>query len=273
MGRPKIEWGDHDLRKIMDAMKSLDPQYPKDNPGFLAALIADIRRITGRLYGAGTYARLLRDVGPQCGIERTPSSATIQKAVAHAQALAPVEAAKREPGAADLPGVVSEVASVIREALGPLHALMADLASSRGGMDAAGADAMEIALTRAALEDAHARIRQLEQELAGTRRELGKAQAARDLAGEHVNQMLADLHDAIKTSGSSAAELVAAAKRLEGTEQFLKRQNDAVRVQISSEVEALKARNKSLQETVDNLTIQNDQYRRAMAHQREKGGH
>ncbi|MFM0081453.1 hypothetical protein P0D72_21725 [Paraburkholderia sediminicola] len=49
-------------------------------------------------------------------------------------------------------------------------------------------------LLQAALEDAHARIRRLEQDNAQLHRELGEAHAARDLAGEHVNRLLGELH-------------------------------------------------------------------------------
>src|SRR6185437_4032978 len=43
---------------------------------------------TGRLYGATTYSKLLRNVAPQAGIERSPSSSTVQAAVLRAQSFA-----------------------------------------------------------------------------------------------------------------------------------------------------------------------------------------
>jgi hypothetical protein len=55
------------------------------------------------------------------------------------------------------------------------------------------------------------------------RRELGAAQAARDLAGDHVNAMLADLRETITASGRDAVPLTGAADRLAGTEIILKR--------------------------------------------------
>ncbi|MGF6439461.1 hypothetical protein [Paraburkholderia youngii] len=60
--------------------------------------------------------------------------------------------------------------------------------------------ARELHLTTAALKDARARIRQLEFEMGKLRRELGAAQAARDLAGVHVSAMLKDLREAIAAS-------------------------------------------------------------------------
>jgi hypothetical protein len=57
-------------------------------------------------------------------------------------------------------------------------------------------------------------------------------------------------------SESSASELVVA-KRLEGTEKFLKGQNDAARLRVSSQADALKAQNKLLQGKMDHLIIEN----------------
>lgn len=89
MARPKIEWTDTQLRAIIIALAKLDRDFPLDNARFLNGLIDEVGTVTGRLYGATTYTRLLRDVATGLGVERHPSSATIQKAVSRAESLAP----------------------------------------------------------------------------------------------------------------------------------------------------------------------------------------
>jgi hypothetical protein len=302
MGRPRIEWDDAQLRAIMGALAALDRDFPLDNARFLDGVVAAVRAITGRVYGATTYGRLLRDVAPQAGVTRRPSTPTIQAAVLRAQALAhgaieaaaeatalvPVasrfesamgsawrppsgpggagEGSSGQPVAVDadaLRGVLAPlVRELLRESLAPVHALLAQPARSAAAGDGEG---RQLQLTTVALEDAHARIRQLEKEMGELRRELGAAQAARDLAGEHVNVMLAELREAITASGRDATSLAHAADRLAGTEKFLKAQNDAVRLQASAEADALRTQNRQLRERIDHLLVDNDQYRRTLA--------
>src|SRR6202000_1847439 len=90
-------------------------------------LIDEVRMLTGRLYGATTYSRLLRDVAPQVGVSRNPSSQTLQKAIARAQSLAPTAVAgNAEAGPfVDLHTWRRALEPVVREALVPLHALLA----------------------------------------------------------------------------------------------------------------------------------------------------
>jgi hypothetical protein len=85
---------------------------------------------------------------------------------------------------------------LLRESVAPLHARAVQRLSSNAGDESA----RELQLTTAALKDARARIRQLEIEMGELRRELGAAQAARDLAGVHVSAMLEDLREAIAAS-------------------------------------------------------------------------
>jgi hypothetical protein len=73
----------------MKAIIARERDYPLDNARFLDALVDDVRATTGRLYGATTYAKLLRDLSAMTGVTRRPSTTTIQKAIARAQALAP----------------------------------------------------------------------------------------------------------------------------------------------------------------------------------------
>ena len=153
------------------------------------------------------------------------------------------------------------VRGLLREGTAPVHALLAQQASAAEGGHA---EARQLKLTTVALEDAHGRIRQLEKEMGELRRELGAAQAARDLAGEHVNAMLADLRQTIAASGRDVKSLARTAGQLAGTEKFLKAQNDAVRLQASAEADALRTQNRQLRERVDQLVLDNDQYRRAL---------
>ena len=309
MGRPRIEWNDAQLRAIMGALAALDRDFPLDNARFLDGLVAAVRAITGRVYGAMTYGRLLRDVAPQAGVARRPSTPTIQAAVLRAQALergaveAAAEVRARVPVAArgalvagdvGVPrtaasdragkGVTHPVAvdadalrgalapivrELLREGIAPVHALLAQQASPVEGHHA---KARQLQSTTVALEDAYARLRQLEKEIGKLRRELGAAQAARDLAGEHVNAMLADLRETIAASGRDAESLARAAGQLAGTEKFLKAQNDAVRLQTSADVDALRTENRQLRERIDLLMLDNDQSRRALGNRASPDG-
>jgi hypothetical protein len=113
MGRPRIEWSDAQLLAIMNGIAATDRDFPLDNARFLDGLIAEVRAITGRVFGATTYSRMLRDVAPQVGVQRHPSAATVQQAILRAQALTPMS----QPGGADNRPVDLEL---MRQALAPV---------------------------------------------------------------------------------------------------------------------------------------------------------
>ncbi|CAG9235766.1 conserved hypothetical protein [Paraburkholderia tropica] len=282
MGRPRLTWTDAQVRALLTMLPAFDRDFPQDNAAFLDALIAELRLMTGRIFGATAYDNILRNIAPQAGVMRRPSSATIQQAVARAHALTP-EVCGHADGHATAPGggsggldvetVRQTLAPVVRAALAPLHAMLAEGAGTaardvRSGETEGRGSETELLLTRAALDDAHARIRRLEAERAELQRELGAAQSARDLAGQHVQAMMGGLLDAIGAAGVGAKDLADTARRLAGTEQFLKLQNDAVRQQATAVTDALRAQNASLRERVDHLLIENDQYRRTLGRQR-----
>lgn len=212
---PKIEWSDTQLRAIMRALAALDRDFPLDNERFLDALIDEVRMLTGRLYGATTYSRLLRDVAPQIGVSRNASSQTLQKAIGRAQSLAPTPAA----GDAEAGRVVDVLAwrralePVVRDALAPLHALLAQQqgrqSAPRQDDDGAGAtgDAaaqrLHLQLAEASLADAHARVRRLEEENGRLRRDAAEAEARATVAETRIAAMLEELH---RTIAASAAE-------------------------------------------------------------------
>jgi hypothetical protein len=175
-------------------------------------------------------------VAPQVGVQRHPSAPTVQQAILRAQALAPISqqgSADHRP--VDLELMRQALVPVVREALAPLYALQRERTvghASGAAQDRGDANVLaQQPLLQAALEDAHARIRRLEQDNAQLHRELGEAHAARDLAGEHVNRLLGDLYASIERAGVDATTLTKAAAQLAGTERFLKMQNDAVRLQ------------------------------------------
>lgn len=302
MGRPRIEWTDTQLRQILAALPALDRATQQDNGRFLDGVIAVVRGATGRLYGATTYSKLLRHVAPQAGIERSPSSSTVQAAVLRAQSFAAAQpevgldvagsakragstgggggskgatmtragksAAKRASECAgagvSVDTLRSALVPAIREGLAPLLGQLQPASAQRAATTRRD-DALQLRLTEAALADAHARIRSLEEEAGQLRRALGHAEAARDLAGKHVNAMLEGLHNAITGSGSSAVALTQAMKRIDGTERLLKTQNDVMRRQATHEAAGLREQNRKLKERVDHLLLDNKQYRRALA--------
>lgn len=276
MSRPRLSWPDEQLREIMDAIVARDRDFPLDNARFLDSVVDDVRAVTGRLYGATTYVRLLRDLSAMTGVTRCPSAPTIQKAVARAQALAPTHSGPaRETGdasALDMHALRRMLEPMLRETVAPLLARQATLVAGRQDDASAptiGAEStLRLQLAEAALADAHARIRRVEEENARLRRELGEAEAARDLAGQHVKQMLEELHQVIAASANGSGALAKVAEQLVGTERFLKSQNDAVRLQATAEADALRAQVRQLRERVDHLMLDNDQYRRALVTQR-----
>lgn len=72
----------------MNGMAAIDRDFLADKARFLDGLIAEVRAITGRVFGATTYRQLRRDAGPQVGIGGRPSAPTVQQAILCAQALA-----------------------------------------------------------------------------------------------------------------------------------------------------------------------------------------
>lgn len=79
--------------------------------------------MTGRLYGTGTYARLLRDAGDVLGVTRWPSNTTIQKAIDRAQRMTRSATDPDEhPGAAplDLHAMRRALEPLVHDAIAPL---------------------------------------------------------------------------------------------------------------------------------------------------------
>ncbi|TDY17071.1 hypothetical protein B0G81_8254 [Paraburkholderia sp. BL6665CI2N2] len=146
MGRPRIEWNDAQLLAIMNGIAAIDRDFPRDNARFLDGLIAEVRAITGRVFGA-TDSRLLRDVAPQVGVQRHPSAPTLQQAILRAQALAPVsQQASADSRPVDLELMRQALAPVVREALGPLYASQRERAVDQGTV--AARDAGEVGESR-----------------------------------------------------------------------------------------------------------------------------
>ncbi|MBR8043169.1 hypothetical protein KDW40_01790 [Burkholderia cenocepacia] len=273
MARKKLEWTDAQRRLIIDGIGRCDAQFPQDNDRFLDAVIDEIGAVTGRVYGASTYDKLIRTMPESMGITRRPSLTTIQKAIARAQDT--LRSATHDDNATTKPdvGLSREVmAPLLREALAPIHTLLAALASTQAAPSQPGPDVqstLELELTRAALTDVHSRLRQRDEEIAALRVELGKAIAERDLASTRVAGLLDGLRETFQTTGVEVVRLVESAKRLTGTEQYLKLQADSVRQQAMAETERLRDRTKSLEARVDQLMIENDQYRRALTARRQ----
>ncbi|OUL79498.1 hypothetical protein CA603_33360, partial [Paraburkholderia hospita] len=174
-----------------------------------------------------------------------------------------------DAGAVGVPLAAPLARELVRGANAPVHALLARQASpAQGGY----AEEHQLQLATVALEDPHGRIRQLEKEMGELRRELGAAQAARDLAGEHVNAMLVDLRQTIAASGRDVESLARAARQLVRTEKFLTAQNDAARLQALAEADALRTQNRQLRERVDQLVLDNDRYRRTLRNRASQDG-
>ncbi len=281
MARPRIVWSNAQLRLIMSGIERFDREFPTDNARFLDAVIDEVRMVTGKLYGSGTYARLLRDTGDMTRVTRRPGTATIQKAIERAQALKPsLVSAGDDSGEApsfDVHSLRRAIEPVVRDTLVPLHALLAQLVNAKpvagegATVAVSGEQAVQLQLARASLEDAHSRIRRLEEENGRLRCELGGAVARATIAETRIAELLGELHRAIAGSSVGAEALNQAAKRLEGTERFLKTQNDAVRLQATAEADGLRRVVEQLRDQVGHLQIECDQYRRALTAQRSTG--
>ena len=274
MGRQRIEWDDTQLRLIMSGIERYDRQFPQDNARFLDAVIDEIRIVTGRLYGVSTYVRLLGVTV----VTRRPGTTTIQKAIERAQALkpaTPLDSEKSDAAAFDVHTLRRAVEPVVRDALAPVHELLAQLLATRrspsDGPSAmpAGDEAIHARLTQTALEDAHARVRRLEEDNGRLRRDLGQAEAHALIAETRIAHLLEELRGAIAESSTCARALAKVVEQLRGTEQFIKLQNDSVRLQATAEADDLRRHVKQLQDRVDHLLLDNDQYRRALL---AKGG-
>lgn len=270
------------MRDIMAAIRAAHQSHPSDNDRFLDALIAQIAAVTGRLYGQSTYDRLIRSTLGVEHVTRRPSAPTIQKAIARAQASGASAAAGRAEAAPPLahwdgaapegPALHRVVELAVRDAVAPLQAAVANLAEAirlKTLSPTAGPGLeFQLQLAQASLQEAHARMRRLDDELAQLRRELGAAEARAQTADTRVATMFADVLGALGASASGAQALAGIAHRLEGTERFLKQQNDAVRLQASAEADGLRRQNQQLRDQMSHLQLENDQYRRALTAQR-----
>ncbi len=282
MARTALTWSDREMRDIMQAIRDAHHRFPRENDRFLDTLIADIATVTGRLYGQSTYDRLIRSTLGVEQVTRRPSAPTIQKAIARAQASAVPEAAGTADATPDTTiggdarpdhaALRSAVGPAVRSAMAPLQAALEKLAEAvRHPTLPSGAGPgreLDLELAQAQLQEAHARMRRLEQEHAQLRRELAIAEARAQSADTRVAVMLSDVLSAIGVSATGAKALADIAQRLEGTERFLKQQNDAVRLQATAEVDGLRRHNQQLRDQISHLQLESDQYRRALTAQR-----
>lgn len=273
MARPRIEWSDSQLRLIMSGIEECDRRFPDDNARFLDAVIDEIAVVTGKLYGVGTYARLLRGTGESTGVARRPSNSTIQAAIKRAGTTPPASQASADP-IPDIHSLRRIVEPVVRDALAPLHEMLAQFVNNSPAAGAAaaaptgGEQSLLLELTQASLTDAHARTRSLEDENARLRRKLTQTETQASIAETRIVQLLEELNRTIADSAAGADALTQAAKRLEGTERFLKAQNDAVRLQATTEADGLRRIVEQLRDQIGHLQIECDQYRRLLSAQR-----
>lgn len=173
MARTTLTWSNPQMRLIVTGIEQCNRAFPTDNLRFLDAVIDEVRAVTGRLYGAKTYARLIDAVPASMAVTRRPSLRTIQKAIERAQALAPatLPADKNVPAAPglDVHSLRRAVGPVVRDAIGPLHALLTQLLATGSSPDSvvggvpSNEQALQARLPQTSLEDAHARMRRLEE--------------------------------------------------------------------------------------------------------------
>ncbi|EIM93896.1 hypothetical protein WQE_47714 [Paraburkholderia hospita] len=278
MARAALKWRDDALRAILRAIESAHRTYPDDNERFLDTLIAEITTVTGRIYGQSTYDRLIRTALDSQSIKRRPSAPTVQKAIARAQARA-TSVEVKESGDGSAPGAESldvsalprALAPVVQEAVAPMRERLDQQAASAAAATPVAGQAFQLELTQSLLDDARHRMRAFETEISRLQRELGSAEARAASAETQAAVLLEKILDALRESAGAAAALAQVAVQLEGTERFLKQQNDAVRLQATAEVDALRRKNQQLGDALAQLQIENDQYRRMMTARREEG--
>jgi hypothetical protein len=255
----------------MQAIEQADHRFPGDNAAFLDAVLSDVHEVTGMVYGVSTYQRLLRDAGSVIGVTRKPSNTTVQHAIDRARVdvmLPPAPAGT----ALDATVLIRAIEPTLQALLAPLHAKLELNAQESSVAPAASAnDALQAAIAQASLSDARIRIQALQSENAQLRQSCAQAEARAEYAETIVRGMLEQILDAIAASAGGAQALTDAAARLVSTEQFLKRQNDAVRQQITSQADALRAENKRLRDANDHLAIEANTYRQAVVRQRSQG--
>jgi len=269
MARTRREWTDEELMAIMHSIIARAAQYPNANDKFLDALIDDVRAATGRIYGAGQYSWLLRNLAEQTQVTRRPSTTTVNQAVARAHALKRAELSSNEGGISINAHEIARILDpVLRELIGPVLAV--NSGAMHNGAQSAGTpaavsrdDALRLRATEASLVEALNRLRSQDEEVGRLQREVGRVTARAEAAEGICREMLAGIHQAIVTSAVGAEQVADVVMRLNGTEVYLMLQNDAVRRQTTAEVDGLRAENAALKKEKDHLILQCDQMRRA----------
>lgn len=271
MARTRYHWSDVELMAIMKAIVERDRQFPSNNAAFLDAFIDDVRDATGRIYGAGQYSTLLRNLFEQTGVKRRPSTTTVNQAVARAHTLKRIDlGVKGDSAPVDTHALRRALEPMLRELLDPL--LMPRVEAGRG-VPSASSNAARLQATEASLAEALAHSRRQDEEIGRLQREVGRATMRAEVAEGNCREMLSSLHQAISASATGAEQLTKVVEQLRGTEAYLKLQHDAVRLQVTSEVDRLRVENDALKKDTDRLILQGDQMRRALAAaQQGRGG-
>lgn len=77
MARTRLTFDPIQYAAMIEVAELANRDHPHDNPRFLNSLIVGIFTITGRIYGAGFYLKLLR----ASDVSRMPSAGTVQKTI------------------------------------------------------------------------------------------------------------------------------------------------------------------------------------------------
>jgi hypothetical protein len=280
MARAALKWRDDALRTMLQAIESAHHTYPDDNDLFLDTLIAEITTVTGRIYGQSTYDRLIRTTLDSQRIKRRPSAPTVQKAIARAQARATGVHVKESGGwhapdaePLDVSALRRALTPVVQKAIAPVRERLDRQAASAAPAAATpvAGQAFQLKLTQSLLDDARQRMRAFETEISRLQRELGSAEARAASAETQAAVLLEKILDALRESADGAEALAQVAMRLDTTERFLKQRNDAVHLQATTEIDALRRKNQELGDALAQLQIENDQYRRMLTGQRVIG--
>jgi hypothetical protein len=167
MPRPAFCLTDDQARALADAVHELQACFPHmpavSHRPFVRGFVAAVHEVTGSVYGAGTYRRLLQAYAP----ERTPSTSTLadeQRRLTEKLALAH----RATPAAME--SSASDLAHLIRLAVADaLEASSATSAHYKLGRGAAEADFL-----RTRLEEAEARLREKHEQIRQVGVELDK---------------------------------------------------------------------------------------------------
>jgi len=244
MARLPIAFSDGQLEDIRTALQRLSARYP-DNRAFLSRAFDEIDRIAGRSFGETIYRRLL----VQAGIDRSPSTRTVQSVLAQRRAAAGPDGTARLTGEGPLAPVRSEVGRAL-----PDDTVFPVVIEG------------SVRWLTEHCERLEAQVRELQMEQRTFIERAAALQAQADCLAAQLEQggavAFAREQELLSRLGRTSDELVTLAERLEAADRRRAIETDAIRQSLREERERLILRIQTLERELDAARTSADNYRR-----------